>query len=261
MDNGVRPPTTREALTRLKVVDLKERMKAIGLSSSGLRKHELIDRLLQHYEESTSGSASSGSSYPARREEGAAVEAAVGGDWDEEEMREAMRKSLVEQRHQPSLGGDVCSLSSTIDVVELQDSSQGSPVSCQVEVSPDVEEPAPKKAKTEVKICPIFIQALGVRQLQHSAGSSGMGDEDSSQCPLCEDKGIYVVHGTGQEQTCRMCKKEGTLEESRPSSEMLPNIKLEEGVAPPERSPVRLDLKDFSRDHLGELACLVRDKG
>ncbi|KAF4739798.1 hypothetical protein FOZ62_031313, partial [Perkinsus olseni] len=73
------------------VVDLKERMKAIGLSSSGLRKHELIDRLLQHYEESTSGSASSGSSYPARREEGGAVEAAVGGDWDEEEMREAMR--------------------------------------------------------------------------------------------------------------------------------------------------------------------------
>ncbi|KAF4659988.1 Anaphase-promoting complex subunit 23 [Perkinsus olseni] len=261
MDNGVRPPTTREALTRLKVVDLKERMKAIGLSSSGLRKHELIDRLLQHYEESTSGSASSGSSYPARREEGVAVEAAVGGDWDEEEMREAMRKSLAEQRHQPSLGGDVCSLSSTVDVVELQDSSQGSPVSCQVEVSPEVEEPAPKKAKTEVKICPIFIQALGVRQQQHSAGSNGMGDEDSSQCPLCEDRGIYVVNGTGQEQTCRMCKKEGTLEESRPSSEMLPSIKLEEGVAPPERPPAGLDLKDFSRDHLGELACLVRDKG
>ncbi|KAF4754147.1 Anaphase-promoting complex subunit 23 [Perkinsus olseni] len=42
---------------------------------------------------------------------------------------------------------------------------------------------------------------------------------------------------------------------------MLPNIKLEEGVAPPERPPAGLDLKDFSRDHLGELACLVRDKG
>ncbi|EEQ97648.1 hypothetical protein Pmar_PMAR007498 [Perkinsus marinus ATCC 50983] len=341
MDNAVLPLPTREGLTRLKVVELKEEMKAIGLKSSGLRKQELIDRLLQYYgdaahTESTTGSASSGSSGLSKREEPVAVaEAQGGGDdgWDEREVLEAMRMSLVDSRPH-----EIHSVSSTVDVVELQDSSQGSPISGYVDDPPpdsgepspetgesssessgpspessgpspessgpspessgpspewsgpspessgpspglddpsfdssghssnldgsiaDVQEPAAKKAKTAVKICPIFIQALGVRHHQQqqdlTVGSSMV------ECPLCEDKGVYVVHGTGQEQACRMCRKEEIAEEEAESSTvMVANIKIEEGVAQPEKPRERLDLTDFSRDHLGELACLVRDKG
>ncbi|EER04899.1 hypothetical protein Pmar_PMAR002557, partial [Perkinsus marinus ATCC 50983] len=145
-----------------------------------------------------------------------------------------------------------------MDVVELQDSSQGPSVSCNVEEPiPDVEEPAAKKAKTDVKICPIFIQALGLRRPPQHAARDGM-----VECPLCEDSGIYMVHGSGKEQACRMCKKEGTAEdELTPSTVMGVTIKVEDGGVLPGKQQARLDLRDFSRDHLGELACLVRDKG
>lgn len=146
-------PITRQALTRLKAVDLKKMMKGIGLGSSGLRKQELIDTLIQYYgevsgavahTESTTGGASSGSSSCPTRQEGGATPEARGGNhyWDEREVLEAMRKSLAEYRPLDAY----CPLSIPMDVVELQDSSQGPSVSCNVEEPiPDVEEPAAKK--------------------------------------------------------------------------------------------------------------------
>ncbi|KAF4661543.1 Anaphase-promoting complex subunit 23 [Perkinsus chesapeaki] len=119
-----------------------------------------------------------------------------------------------------------------------------------------------------MKICPIFIKAaLGVVKKRVPDSSSCTDDGDISECPLCEGEGIYRVHGTGQEQSCRMCESteespfDDRRETSAPACGVMVNIKQEKDASPMRRLPERLDLRDFSREHLGELACLVRDKG